>query len=200
MTTIYFKNNDEFKSVQIDAWSSKLQKDEEIIWSITEQTGIFQKRFSRLIAITNFRIYIFDFKSNRMTGLLMMSDLDDIVVMNTYRSFNSIRYGVYGSFARGFGGTGGQSHGQSTTIGKIVFLSNSKPIISIDGISDPNGLKKLIASIRKSLYPKKELQRWMTGIKSDDSSIVRNISTCLRCGEKNVKDASFCSTCGSILK
>lgn len=126
----------------------------------------------------------------------MMQDLDDIVVTDTYRSFSSIRYGVYDSFASGFGGTGGQSRGESITIGKITFLSSGRPIISLNGVSDPNGLRHL----KKALYPKKELECWVTGIRSDSPSIVRNVSVCLRCRTKNVKDANYCSSCGSILK
>lgn len=55
-------------------------------------------------------------------------------------------------------------------------------------------------SLKKALYPKKELQRFLTGVKDDNLSIIRNVSVCLRCGIKNVKDALFCSKCGSILK
>lgn len=130
----------------------------------------------------------------------MMSDLDDIVVTDTYRSFNSIRYGAYGSFASGFGGTGGQSRGESVTIGKITFLSSGKQVISLNGVTDPNGLKRLTLAVKKALYPKKELQRFLTGVKDDSLSVVRNVSICLRCGTKNVKDASFCSSCGGVLK
>lgn len=200
MTIIYYKNNDEFKSTEINVWSGNLQRDESMIWSHYEQRGFIQKHFSKIYAITNFRIFTYDFEINKMTGLLMMQDLDDIVVTDTYRSYNSIRYGAYGSFARGFGVSGGQSHGQSVSYGKIVFLSSGIPIISIGGISDPNGLKRLTLSVKKALYPKKELQRFLTGVKDDSLSIIRNVSICLRCGEKNVKDASFCSNCGSILK
>jgi len=130
----------------------------------------------------------------------MMQDLDDIVIMNTSRSYNSIRYGTYSSFARGFGVSGGQSSGTSTTFGDIVFLLDGKPIITWQGVSDPNGLKKLVMAVKKALYPKKELQRWMAGIKSDNPSIIRNVSVCLRCNTKNVKDASFCSNCGHVLR
>lgn len=75
-----------------------------------------------------------------------------------------------------------------------------RPIISLNGVTDPTGLKCLTLSVKKALYPKKELERWMTGIRSDNLSIIRNISVCLRCGTKNAKDTSFCSKCGSILK
>lgn len=124
-----------------------------------------------------------------------MSDLDDIVVTDTYRSSVSNRYGVYG-----YGMSGGQSRGNSVTIGKITFMSNGVQIISLNGVTDPSGIRRLTLAVKKSLYPKKELRRWMTGIKSDNPSIVRNVSICIRCGTKNVKDASFCSSCGSILK
>src|SRR5574337_2077893 len=200
MTIIYYKNNDEFKSTEINIWSSNLQKDESMIWSHYEQRGFWQKRFSKIYAITNLRIFIYDFEINKMTGLLIMSSLDDIVVTDAYRSYVSTRYGAYGSFARGFGVSGGQSRGESVTMGKITFMSNGKPIISLNGVTDPHGLKRLTLSVKKALYPKKELQRFLTGIKDDNLSIIRNVSVCLRCGTKNVKDALFCSKCGSILK
>lgn len=195
MTIIYYKNNDEFKTTEINVWSGNKQKDEEIIWSYTEQKGFFQKHFSTVYSISNFRIFVYDFEIKKITGLLMMSDLDDIVVTDTFRRSSSNRYGVYG-----YGMSGGQSRGQSVTIGKIIFMSNGRPIISLNGVTDPSGIKRLTLSVARSLYPKKELQRWMLGIKSDDPSIVRNVSVCLRCGEKNVKDASFCSNCGSVLR
>src|SRR5574337_1185786 len=132
MTIIYYKNNDEFRTTEINVWSGNLQKDESMIWSYYEQRGFWQKRFSKIYALTNFRIFTYDFEINKMTGLLMMSNLDDIVVTDTYRSFSSIRYGAYGSFARGFGGTGGQSKGESVTMGKIMFLSKGSPVIALN--------------------------------------------------------------------
>ncbi len=195
MTIVYFKSTDGFKSTDINIWSGNLQKGESMIWSHIEQKGILQKHFSKTYAITNFRVFVYDHEINKMTGLLLLSELSDIIVTDTFRSFSSVRYGGYS-----YGISGGMSKGESMTIGKITFMSNGKPIISLNGVSDPNGLKRLTLVTKKALYPKKELQRWMTGIKSDNPSIVRNVSICLRCGEKNVKDASFCSKCGSILK
>lgn len=195
MTIIYYKNNDEFKSTEINVWSGNLQKDESTIWSHYEQRGFIQKHFSKIYAITNFRIFTYDFEIRKMTGLLMMQDLDDIVVTDTYRSYVSTRYGAYG-----YGLSGGQSRGQSVTMGKIIFMSSGKPIISLNGINDPNGLKRLTLSVKKALYPKKELQRFLTGVKDDSLSIIRNVSVCLHCGERNVRDSSFCSKCGRVLK
>lgn len=200
MTIVYYKSNDEFKSIEINPWSVFLQTNESLLWSYQKESGIINKRVIETFNITNFRIFSWNFKTNKNAGLLMMQDLDNIVIMNTGRSYNSIRYGTYSSFARGFGVSGGQSSGTSSTFGDIVFLLDGKPIITWQGVSDPNGLKKLIMAVKNALYPKKELQRWMTGIKSDNPAIVHNISVCLRCGTKNVKDASFCSNCGHVLR
>lgn len=195
MTIIYYKSNYEFKHIEINVWSGNLQKDESMIWSHYEQKGFFQKHFSKIYAITNFRIFTYDFEINKMTGLLMMYDLDDIVVTDTYRSFNSIRYGTYG-----YGISGGASKGESVTIGKITFMSKGNSVISLNGVTDPQGLRRLALAVKKALYPTKELQRFLTGVKDDNLSIARNVSVCLRCGTKNVKDASFCSSCGAVLR
>lgn len=195
MTFIYYKSKDEFKSTEINVWSGNLQKDESMIWSYYEQRGFIQKHFSKIYAITNFRIFTYDFEINKMTGLLLLAETDDIVVTDTRRNFSSTRYGVYG-----YGMSGGQSRGESVTIGKITFMSSGKPIISLNGVTDPNGLKKMAMAVKKALYPKKELQRFLTGVKDDSLSFIHNISVCLRCGRKNIKDASFCSNCGHVLR
>ncbi|MEO9308582.1 MAG: zinc ribbon domain-containing protein [Nitrososphaera sp.] len=197
---IYYKNNDEFKSTEINPWSSFLQTDESILWSYQKKSGIINKHVTETFNITNFRIFSWSFKTNRNIGLLLLQELDDVIVMNTSRSYNSVHYGAYSSLARGFGVTGGQSSGTSVTIGDIVFFSDGKPVITWQGVSDPHGLRRLVQATKKMLYPTKELQRFLTGVKDDNLSIIRNVSVCLRCGTKNVKDASFCSTCGNILK
>ena len=200
MTIIYFKTGNDIKSTEIDPWSGELQRGEEFVWSHREEKGIFNKHLSKLCAITNYRIFAYNAEISEVIGLLMMSDLEDVVVMNTHRAYNSTRYGTYGSFARGFGVTGGQSSGRSVTVGDIVFMKSGKPIITWCEATDPNGLRRLTLAVKRELYPKKELQRFLTNITDDNPSIMRDTSACLRCGTKNVKDASFCSACGSILK
>jgi hypothetical protein len=121
-----------------------------------------------------------------MTGLLLMSQLDDVIVMDTTQTFSSIGYGIsdYGVF-------GGQLKGESIITGKIIFMSRGQPIISLNGVSDPQGLRSLTLSVKKSYFPKEDLERWISGMRLDDSSTTHNNSSCLRCGERNVKDARF---------
>ncbi|SMH71571.1 protein of unknown function [Candidatus Nitrosotalea okcheonensis] len=58
-------------------------------------------------------------------------------------------------------------------------------------------MKRLTMSVKKILYPRKELERWITGIRSDEMS---SRSTCTSCGNNNRFGSSFCSKCGCILK
>ena len=200
MTIIYYKTSNEIKSTEIDPWSGELQQGEEFVWSHREEKGIFNKHLSRLCAITNYRIFAYDAEISKVIGLLMTSDLEDVVVMNTHRAYNSTRYGTYGSFARGFGVTGGQSSGRSVTVGDIVFMKSGKPVITWCEATDPNGLKRLVMAVKKELYPKKELERFLTGITNENPSIICNTSDCLDCGTKNFYGSSYCCKCGHVLK
>lgn len=199
-TIVHFKINNEFKSVTIDSRSSSLQTGEEFVWSLTHQKGIFTKHATRLFGITNYRILQYDLENSILEGLLMMSNLEDIVVMNTHREYNSQHVGTYGSFARGFGTSSGHSTGRSISVGDIVFMSEGKPIIRWQGISDPNGLKKLVTAIKKELYPKKELEKFLSGITNDGLTYSRDKSFCLDCGAKNPESSSFCNKCGHVLR
>jgi len=209
MAIVYYKSGSGIQSVTIDPFSGTLQQGEEFIWSHSEQKGILHKHLSSLWAITNFRIFIYDGESNQVTGLLMMSDLEDIVVMNTHRVFNSTRAGTYGSIARGFGISTGSSTGKSVTVGDILFMSHGQPIITWGGITDPTGLKRLTTAIQKELYPKNlnKLQGTTTNAvptvgvtPSQNISPVHDKSVCLNCGTKNYAGSSFCSKCGRILR
>lgn len=197
MTLFYYKSSNGFKRADIDFMSPKIQEGEDIAWSYTETKGILKKHFSMLLTITQFRIFCYDFKINKMIGLLKMSELDDAVVLDSYRSYSSMHYGSYASFASGFGVTGSQSHGQSMTKGTIVFMKGGEVIIRLGVISDPNGVRRLTLAIKKELYPKKELERFLTKIRVDELPIS---STCSDCGGDNTFNSSFCSKCGRVLR
>ena len=107
----------------MDPWSGNLQQGEDIVWSHSEEKGVFHKELKKLWAITNYRIFIYDAEISKIIGLLMMSDLDDVVVMNSHRIYNSTRVGNYGSFARGFGISSGYSSGKSVSVGDVIFMS-----------------------------------------------------------------------------
>lgn len=210
MAIVYYKSGSGIQSVTIDPFSGTLQQGEDFIWSHSEQKGILHKHLSSLWAITNFRIFIYDAESNKITGLLMMSDLEDIVVMNTHRVYASTRVGTYGSIARGFGISTGSSTGKSVTVGDILFMSHGQPIITWGGITDPTGLKRLTTAIQKELYPK-NLQNKIQGTTTTNTSStvgttppnvssMHDKSVCLNCNTKNYAGSSFCCKCGRVLR
>lgn len=196
MATIYYKTNYGIQSTTIDQWSVNLQPGEDFIWSYSEEKGIFNKHLSKLWGITNFRIFMFDGEINKVTGLLMMDQLEDVVVMNTHRVYNSTRVGSYGRLARGFGISTGISTGKSVTVGDILFMSNGQPVITWRGITDPTGLKRLVTAIKKELYPKDLL----SAPKKTTSKAYHDKSICLNCGAKNPTDSSFCCKCGHVMR
>ncbi len=183
MIDIYYKSNSGIQSVTIDPWSGNLQHGEEFIWSHSEEKGLIHKHLTKLWAITNYRIFNYDAETNQITGRLMMADLEDPVVMNTHRISNSTRVGSYGSFSRGFGISSGQSTSKSVTVGDIIFMSGGKPVITWGGITDPNGLKRMVTAIKKELYPKKELAKFLSQF--PNLNPIRDKSICLGCGTKN---------------
>lgn len=200
MEVIYYKTSSGIQSVSIDLWSENLQQGEEFVWSHVEEKGVFHKHLKTLWAVTNYRIFIYDAEIQKITGLLMMSNLDDVVVMNSHRVYNSTRVGNYSSFARGFGISSGTSSGKSVSIGDVVFMSEGKSIITLGGISDPSGLKKIAMAVKKELYPRKEIQKFLNQNIGQNMPSPIDKSICIQCGNKNPQNASFCAKCGHILR
>lgn len=163
-----------------------MHEGEELIWGYREEKGIINKTLVRIWAVTNFRIFCYNYEIEDMEGLLLMQDLDDVVVTNTHRESEShgTYYGRYVKY--------GYRKSKSTTIGDIMFMSGGTSIITLRGITDPHGLARIVKSIKKQMYPAKKIERLLK--QQEDSSICNN------CGNKNPKKASFCNKCGFALK
>lgn len=211
MVVIYYNSNSGVQSANIDPYSGNLQTGEDFAWSYNVEGGFIFKHVSALLAITNFRIFMFDVKANQVTGLLLMSDLDDVIVMNTHTDYNSTRTGSYGRIVKGFGVSYGQTHGKRTPIGDIVFMSKGKSVITWQGIEDPNGLKKLVEALQKELYPKKLISKYpptsttptvappVTSTPKFTPTSTVNKSICHNCGTANLIGSSSCCKCGQVM-
>jgi hypothetical protein len=77
-----------------------------------------------------------------------LTALEDVVVMNQRRIWQSTSHGSYGRSRYHIAGTGG-SRSTGMTIGDIVFVSQGRPFITFSQVQDPRGLVKLIKSISK---------------------------------------------------
>ena len=79
-------------------------------------------------------------------------------------------------------------------------MSNGEKVITLQGISDPTGLSRLVKSIKKQLYPEKEIQRFLKEEqKEEHGSNSKTAIECPNCKYGNLKTANFCNKCGTKL-
>jgi hypothetical protein len=129
---------------------------EQVIWSHIVKKGIVSKEIAERWIITNMRA-IKQFpvtKDNPQERFLAIGlDASDTVVMNQFRRSKGNRVGSFvGSYSGGgIVGTGtGLSSSISTSYGDLVFLHNGKEVFRFQGISDPNGINRMVKTLKKA--------------------------------------------------
>jgi len=188
----YLSNTGSIKAIDVDPYSIPLNNQEVELWSHREERGIFNKHLSKIFRITNLRVYVVDYELNKVIGTLMMSDLSDVVILNTRRMYNSQHVGGYSSFAKGLGMSGGISRGIGVTVADVMFMIQGQPIIIWRGVIDPSGIRRLVLSVKKQIFPKKELGVFLHSISGENPQT----GTCVNCGARNKIGSSFCASCG----
>jgi hypothetical protein len=120
--------------------------DEQTLWIREETKGTFKKVKVKTWGITNKRVYLFNHQTQKFfaCGLIIM----DTLVMNTQRISNGNRVGNYVG-VKGIGTSYSSVQSNSETYGDLVFLIQGKEIIRLFGISDPQGVKRLIDTVKK---------------------------------------------------
>lgn len=196
MTVIYYKDSNAITSVEITPHSKNLQKGEQVIFSYSLQKGWISKHLAKIYCVTNFRVFEWNEEKGTMDGLVLLRDLEDVLVWNSRRIYTGTHVGGYSSLYKGVGATGGFSRGQSVTVGDVVFMSKGRPVLVWPSTTNPVELKRLVLTIKKELYPTKELQRYLSGIRRDEQP---SRSTCSSCGNENQLGSSFCFKCGHVL-
>jgi ribosomal protein L40E len=168
-----------------------LMENEEILWKQEQTSGILNKKITYGEVVTNFRIFMYDFRSHD-SGMVAMNVIDDAIVSNSHRESQSTRIGTFiggGQLGKqfGFGGISpSYGTGESHTVGDVVILFNGQPVHKFSQISDPQGLARLIKSVKKELYDK------LTKTKSQEL-------ICNKCNSSNPKKSKFCNSCGTAL-
>lgn len=132
-----------------------LNPDEQILWSHVVKKGVLHKEVAERWIITNIRAikqYPVTKENPQEKFLAIGLDVCDVVVMNQFRSSKGDRVG---SFAGTYGhggvvGTGTSvSASTSKTYGDLVFLHGGREVFRFPGVSDPNGVKRMIQTLRK---------------------------------------------------
>lgn len=188
---IQYVEDGQIKNASLDLFSSRLQDGENILWSHEEKKGLIRKTVVSTWAITNYRVFIFNEEVQKMRSFMLMRDIDDVVVMNSHRSSQSIGYGSYRGVAVRYSNT------KSKTIGDVSFLNNGVKVITFGQIADPSGVAKMVKSIRKTMYSIKDIEKIQ---KQNEKETKEQNEKCPSCGLKNLKSALFCNQCGTKIR
>lgn len=175
-----------------------LAKDEDLLWSFVKTEGIFHKRIYALAALTSFRVFLYLFDTHEC-GRAILTTIDDVIVTDPKRTTESYSSGTYTGISFGHTSTGsysGNSTSTSQTIGKVVFMSDGKDILTFGPIADPDGVVKLAkAAIRQVKLVGPPLQA-LDAAKAPAGQNAGG-AVCPDCGNSNPLSAKFCNKCGA---
>ena len=126
---------------------------ETIVWKHNiMKVSFFSKQVLQSWIISNFRVIKIDEKIHKAIQLPLK--YIDALVINQRRTSHSqgtmVGAGVVSGMASGMAFS--QRHGTSMAIGDLVFMFNGQVLIVFDGISDPEGVRRLVYMIKKQIY------------------------------------------------
>ena len=135
-----------------------LNEGEELLWTHTLERGVIHKEKVALWGITNLRAFklFYVTKDNPKEYITSVGlAVSDTVVMNQHRESRGTRVGTFAGGSRGaFAGVGvGISQSRSHTVGDLVFLLAGKEVIRFSQITDPNGVDRMVKTVKKHAMP-----------------------------------------------
>jgi len=151
---IEYGYGDDFKLTRLFYQLPVLAEGEELLWNYVGTGGIFNKKAKFLMAFTNFRAYLYDFDDPYDYGNLLVSSIDDVLVMNSHRESTNHRMGSFHSNGRmgmRIGTHSSMGSSRSQTVGDVIFMKDGQQMISFGNISDPQGLVRLVKSVMKNI-------------------------------------------------
>jgi hypothetical protein len=121
-----------------------LAEGEELVWY---NLGLDKQKIAWLQALTNCRVYLYDYV--RHPGLVVLiPGVQDVVVMNQKRTSNSSSIGTYARSRYNISGLR-NSRTTSLTIGDVQFIAEGRPYIPFMQVGDPHGLARLVKSLKQ---------------------------------------------------
>jgi hypothetical protein len=150
---IEYGDGKNFKSTTLFWKLPVLADGEELLWSYVGEQGVFNKKARNLMVVTNFRAYVYHFEEHDW-GNVLISTLDDVLVMNSHRQSSSHRMGSFHSTGRmgmRIGTHSSMGSGRSQTMGDVHFMKDGETIVTFGNVSDPHGIVKLVKSIQKQV-------------------------------------------------
>jgi hypothetical protein len=117
---------------------------EQIEWEKDFKEGLIHRHVDRAYVITNRRVVAIDIVNQTVAASLPLWQTD-LVVMNRHTSSTSTGAGTYhGGFDSSV------RTGTSRTVGTLVFITNGIERIRLGEIGDPDGVKNLFVSLKRT--------------------------------------------------
>jgi Double zinc ribbon len=184
------------KTINVYPNAPFLSEGEEVIWrNFKNYEGNNKEKVYFVELITNYRVFQYDYREHKGSGILFPL-LEDTKVVNIKSKSKTNSMGIFTlsapNLVRGIQDTVNLHLSED-----IIFYSEGKPIITFNGITDPQTLMNAILSLKN--------QSANIGIgygiqaKQQTHSISKTLN-CTKCGNgDNPKTAKFCNQCGSPL-
>lgn len=186
-----------------------LAEGEEIIWHNMSTSGRRHKKIVWLQALTNYRVYYYNYTVYNSGIVVLLPGLQDVVVTNQRRASSSFSVGTYSMSRYNISGFR-NSQTTSRMVGDIQFIAEGRPYITFRQVGDPHGLANLVKSLKRQQshirtgghqvqVQSEQVQR---GAKMAQipTRIDKDEKKCSQCNHSNPHGSEFCNSCGSKLK
>ncbi|WP_148700467.1 zinc ribbon domain-containing protein [Candidatus Nitrososphaera evergladensis] len=178
-----------------------LAKCEKLVWLKQDTAGVFSKHYKWIKALTNIRVFYYNFES-RAVDAMALSMVQDVTVINKRKESVSRSSGTIDQRERGSYTTGHFQSARDTTtvtVGDVAFMYNGAPRITFVDVEDPDGLATLAReAIANSKFTfRLKPQQWQPAGKSPSAQ--QNAEACPKCNAQNLPGSNFCAKCGFTL-
>lgn len=168
---------------------------EEMVWQrLTFEIFNKERKITNIDAVTNCRVFQYDYRSHQGTGMLFPL-LKNQTVSNQHPTTSTDPIGNY--FITSLNLTGIKEPASPKISGDISFQGLDKSTITFTAITDPDTLSTAIRRLKE-----KHANTVIDG--NVDGELTSDIKTeeivkCSKCQSNNTSDSKFCNKCGSPL-
>jgi len=182
------------RTIEVYSQTPFLADGEQIIWQNPKSEFIDNKKeVVSVEAVTNFRIFQYDYVQHR-GSVILFPFLEDVKT-NQQHTMATSSVGSYSDFSYKI--TGIKNLRTNSVVGDTIFYVQGKPLITFEGITDPEMLSTAVMKLKKQYDTSPGTKQQTERIGTEFHSAVNNI--CSKCTTINPSDSKFCNACGSAL-
>jgi Double zinc ribbon len=168
---------------------------EEMVWQrLMFQVFNKERKITNIDAVTNCRVFQYNYRTNQGTGILFPS-LHNETVSNQHPTTSTDPIGNY--FVTSFNLTGIKEPASPKILGDISFQGLDKSTITFTEITDPDTLSTAIRRLKEK-HANTVVDGNVAGEITSDNKTEATVK-CSKCQSNNTSDSKFCNKCGSQL-